>query len=117
MCVPHISVYWFVLCVYYREQIERVLNSERFPFILVGNKADLEDKREVFHDVSLRCANVWDVAYVETSAKTKNNVDKVCWSIYRNSNLKALSKDSSELRSVRIKRLLLRITIAFLRTK
>lgn len=62
---------------YFREQILRVKNDENIPFLLVGNKCDLEDKRKVsFQEASDR-AKQWGVPYVETSAKTREHVDKV----------------------------------------
>ena len=46
--------------------------------ILVGNKQDLADeRREVGTDEAESRARAWGVPYVETSAKTKVNVDKV----------------------------------------
>ena len=64
------------LCIY-REQILRVKNDENIPFLLVGNKADLEERRLVSVDEATARANEWKVSYVETSAKTRANVDKV----------------------------------------
>lgn len=56
----------------------RVKNDESIPFLLVGNKCDLNDKRKVsLADCTAR-AEQWNVPYVETSAKTRENVDKVC---------------------------------------
>ena len=60
-----------------REQILRVKNDDNIPFLLVGNKADLEDKRRVTVAESQAKAQQWNVPYVETSAKTRANVDKV----------------------------------------
>ncbi len=61
-----------------REQILRVKNEENIPFLLVGNKADLvDDKRQVSVDEANARAQGWKVNYVETSAKTRANVDKV----------------------------------------
>lgn len=67
----------------FREQILRVKNvnsdksDDSIPFLLVGNKADLEDKRQVpVEEAQQRCQQ-WKVPYVETSAKTRANVDKV----------------------------------------
>jgi Ras-related protein Ral-A len=70
--------------VFSREQILRVKNDENIPFLLVGNKADLEDKRQVTIEEAQGRAQQWNVPYVETSAKTRANVDKVgiettCW--------------------------------------
>uniref|UniRef100_A0A2R9A1C0 Small monomeric GTPase n=1 Tax=Pan paniscus TaxID=9597 RepID=A0A2R9A1C0_PANPA len=44
----------------FREQILRVKEDENVPFLLVGNKSDLEDKRPV-------SVKEWNVNYVETS--------------------------------------------------
>jgi len=61
----------------------RVKNDESIPFLLVGNKCDLNDKRKVpLSECQLR-AQQWAVPYVETSAKTRENVDKVSGSVHR----------------------------------
>lgn len=60
-----------------REQILRVKNDESIPFLLVGNKCDLNDKRKVSLAECQNRAQQWGVPYVETSAKTRENVDKV----------------------------------------
>lgn len=60
-----------------REQILRVKNDENIPFLLVGNKSDLHDKRKVTFQEASERARQWKVPYVETSAKTNENVDKV----------------------------------------
>lgn len=52
-------------------------NDENIPFLLVGNKADLDEKRQVTLDEANTRAQQWNVPYVETSAKTRANVDKV----------------------------------------
>lgn len=69
-------VQWcFLQC---REQILRVKEDENVPFLLVGNKSDLDDRRQVSADEAKARAEQWGVCYVETSAKTRANVDKVC---------------------------------------
>lgn len=60
-----------------REQILRVKNDDKIPFLLVGNKADLVERRAVGEDEASELAHVWQVPYVETSAKTRQNVDTV----------------------------------------
>ena len=45
--------------------------------ILVGNKSDLEDQRQVTKDFAMEKANEWQCPYVETSARTRDNVDRV----------------------------------------
>ncbi|XP_043264623.1 ras-like protein A isoform X2 [Colletes latitarsis] len=61
----------------FREQILRVKNDENIPFLLVGNKSDLQEKRKVSLAEAQARSQQWGVPYVETSAKTKENVDKV----------------------------------------
>ena len=60
----------------FREQILRVKSDDSIPFILVGNKADLTDRRQVGLRQAQDKAEAWRVPYVETSAKTRENVDK-----------------------------------------
>lgn len=61
-----------------REQVLRVKNDDRsIPFLLVGNKTDLESRRTVSQEVASEQARQWGVPYVETSAKTCQNVDRV----------------------------------------
>jgi len=67
----------------FREQILRVKSDERIPFLLVGNKMDLEERRQVNVDVAQSRAAQWNVPYVETSAKTRANVDKVFYDLMR----------------------------------
>lgn len=51
--------------------------EEAIPLLLVGNKSDLEERRQVSADEAAAKAAEWGVQYVETSAKTRANVDKV----------------------------------------
>uniref|UniRef100_A0A671PJ75 small monomeric GTPase n=1 Tax=Sinocyclocheilus anshuiensis TaxID=1608454 RepID=A0A671PJ75_9TELE len=63
----------------FRSQILRVKAEEdKIPLLLVGNKSDLEDRRQLSADEARTKADEWSVQYVETSAKTRANVDKVC---------------------------------------
>ncbi|KOB75093.1 Ras-related protein Ral-a, partial [Operophtera brumata] len=67
----------------FREQILRVKSDENIPFLLVGNKSDLAEKRRVPLDTCRDRAAAWQVPYVETSAKTRDNVDKVFFDLMR----------------------------------
>lgn len=61
-----------------REQILRVKAEEdKIPLLVVGNKSDLEERRHVSVEEARGKADEWGVQYVETSAKTRANVDKV----------------------------------------
>ena len=64
-----------------RERILRVKGDEQTPLILVGNKADLQEGREVTLAEAECMASSWGVLYVETSAKTKQNVDRVYYDL------------------------------------
>ena len=55
----------------FREHIIRVKSDESIPFILVGNKCDLNEKRKVSEGEARARAESWRVPYVETSAKTR----------------------------------------------
>ncbi|KAG9511391.1 Ras-related protein Ral-A, partial [Fragariocoptes setiger] len=67
----------------FREQILRVKNEESIPILLVGNKADLEDRRTVSQEAAKDQAEQWNIGYVETSAKTRQNVDAVFLELMR----------------------------------
>ncbi|XP_025095274.1 ras-related protein Ral-A-like isoform X2 [Pomacea canaliculata] len=67
----------------FREQILRVKGDESIPFLLVGNMIDLKDQRQVSYEEALKRAQEWNVQYVETSAKTRVNVDKAFYDLMR----------------------------------
>lgn len=61
-----------------REQILRVKAEEdKVPLLVAGNKSDLQERRQVPLEEARAKAEEWGVQYVETSAKTRANVDKV----------------------------------------
>ena len=66
-----------------REQILRVKSDEDVPFVLVGNKADLKDRRAVSEETAKEQASQWRVHYCETSAKTRHNVNEVFMDLLR----------------------------------
>ncbi|KAI9323290.1 small GTPase superfamily [Dichotomocladium elegans] len=61
----------------FRDQILRVLDDDTVPFILVGNKVDLAHLRKVSSSEAQQLAQEWGCPYLETSAKTRQNVDEV----------------------------------------
>jgi len=66
-----------------REQILRVKNTDSVPFLLLGNKSDLKERRKVERSEADFMARSWKVGYVETSAKTRENVDKAFFDLLR----------------------------------
>lgn len=69
-----------------RDQIQRVKGSERIPMILVGNKADLGHQREVPLEEGASLAQHWGCPYLETSAKSTQNVNELFIEIVREMN-------------------------------
>lgn len=69
----------------FRDQILRVKGadsaSDNIPFILIGNKSDLTNRRQIPVEEAERLAASWRVPYIETSAKTKDNVDRVFYDL------------------------------------
>lgn len=61
-----------------REQVMRIKGNSSVPIVLVGNKADLTETREVEPEVGVRIANSWGrTPFYETSAKYRLNVEEV----------------------------------------
>ena len=63
-----------------KEQLNIVLDADNntlIPIILVGNKCDLEEYRQVQSSDAQRLAEEWKVKYFETSAKNKININRI----------------------------------------
>ena len=63
-----------------KEQLNIVLDTDDntlIPIILVGNKCDLEEYRQVQSSDAQRLAEEWRVKYFETSAKNKTNINRI----------------------------------------
>merc|ERR1712117_717605 len=86
----------FQACQDFRDQILRVKSDETIPFVLVGNKCDLTEKREVSQSHAQNRAESWKVPYVETSAKTRENVDKVFFDLMRKIQSRKVDQDRSK---------------------
>merc|ERR1712244_162378 len=76
-----------------RDQIVRVKGSDKVPVLLGGNKVDLEAQREVPTVEGMALAQIWGCPFVESSAKSKMNVNEVFAEIVREMNMKPESKD------------------------
>ncbi|XP_069010837.1 LOW QUALITY PROTEIN: ras-related protein Ral-B-like [Embiotoca jacksoni] len=81
----------------FREQILRVKAEEdKIPLLVVGNKSDLEERRQVSVDEARGKAEEWGVQYVETSAKTRANVDKVFFDLMREVRSKKMAENKDK---------------------
>ncbi|XP_064143375.1 ras-related protein Ral-B isoform X1 [Loxodonta africana] len=81
----------------HREQILRVKAEEdKIPLLVVGNKSDLEERRQVPIEEARSKAEEWGVQYVETSAKTRANVDKVFFDLMREIRAKKMSENKDK---------------------
>eukprot|EP00026_Physarum_polycephalum_P016647 Phypoly_transcript_17606.p1 GENE.Phypoly_transcript_17606~~Phypoly_transcript_17606.p1 ORF type:complete len:165 (+),score=26.96 Phypoly_transcript_17606:220-714(+) len=56
--------------------ISSVTKNEHPCMIIVGNRSDLESERKVTKDMGLELAKTWNVPFIETSAKTDNNIQQ-----------------------------------------
>jgi len=51
--------------------------NDTYPIIVVGNKKDLEANRQVKNEQGENKAKEWECKFLETSAKTRENVDQM----------------------------------------
>ena len=67
----------------HRENVLRVKMDDRtLPIILVGNKMDLKSNRKVSYEEAADLSARWNIPYVETSARTRENVDRAFSEIF-----------------------------------
>eukprot|EP00168_Porphyra_purpurea_P007550 TRINITY_DN19501_c0_g1_i1.p2 TRINITY_DN19501_c0_g1~~TRINITY_DN19501_c0_g1_i1.p2 ORF type:complete len:201 (+),score=55.46 TRINITY_DN19501_c0_g1_i1:178-780(+) len=59
-----------------REKIKRIKDAKTVPMVLVGNKCDLEDERDVKKEEGEALAAEFECPFFETSAKDHINVDE-----------------------------------------
>lgn len=71
--------FWLTLS---RENVLRVKGDDpSLPIIMIGNKCDLSN-RKISAEEANALAQKWNIAYIETSAKTRENVDKAFSEIF-----------------------------------
>ena len=66
-----------------RDQITRVKGDNHIPVILVANKVDKEHQREVSTLEGMALAQVWSCPFLETSARTRTNVNDLFTEVVR----------------------------------
>ena len=87
----------------YKTQIERVRRADDIPVVLVGNKYDLENKREVSTEEGQALARQFGCPFYETSAALRHFVDDVYINLVREirKRERASLKNSDDQRSHR----------------
>ncbi|CAO3653201.1 unnamed protein product [Mucor hiemalis] len=65
------------------DQIARVKDLDSFPIILVGNKCDVEQDRQVPIQEGRALANHYGCEFIETSAKQRIRIDETFYGIVR----------------------------------
>jgi len=67
----------------FREQILRVKDKDKVPMIVVGNKCDLENERQVTTGEGQDLARSFGCPFMETSAKSRVNVEESFYQLVR----------------------------------
>jgi len=65
------------------EKILRTKDTDRVPIVLVGNKCDLKDERQVEYNEVAELAKKWGCPFFETSAKMKLNNEACFFELVR----------------------------------
>ena len=87
-----------------RYQILVVKDAFHVPMVLVGNKCDLENEREVSTDEGQSLARQWgNITFMETSAKSKINTSEIFYDLVR----QIISLQRKKLKARRRRRCLL----------
>lgn len=84
LCVYSITIEdSYRLLTNFHEQILRVTENDGIPFVVAGNKADLEDKRQVTKQQGQELAQKFNAPFLETSAKKNTNVTEAFFELVR----------------------------------
>lgn len=67
----------------FHKQILRVKDRDEFPMLMVGNKVDLEQHRQVWVEQAQELARHLKIPYIECSAKLRMNVDNAFYELVR----------------------------------
>jgi len=66
-----------------RGNIIRMKEAQDFPIMLVGNKKDLVDERQISEAEGKAQAEKFDISFVETSAKSNENISEAFFGLVR----------------------------------
>jgi len=77
------------------DKILRTKDLDQVPLVLVGNKCDLKDQRQVEYNEGSALARGWNCAFFETSAKIKLNNEACFFELVRQIRLQKKPAESS----------------------
>jgi small GTP-binding protein len=87
-------------CMKLHRDIIRIKDRQHVPMLLVGNKSDLRQNDIEFQARAMACS--MQIPYVETSARTRENIDDVFIQLVRMIR-KTKCSDTSDISSVTLK--------------
>src|SRR5690554_5439809 len=67
----------------YHDQAFRIKDTDWLPMVLVGNKCDLEEDRQVTKEEGEELAKEWGIPFFETSAKYRINIEECFFELVR----------------------------------
>ena len=67
----------------FKEQITRVKDKDKVPMVLIGNKCDLDQHRQIQTNEGQDLANSFGCPFFEASAKTRVNVEESFYQLVR----------------------------------
>lgn len=79
------------------DQIKTHCTSFSPQIILVGNKNDLEVQRQVSYEEGLTFASKNNLSFIESSAKTRNNINQIFETLVREVLNKRIFKEASNI--------------------
>jgi len=79
----------------FRDQILRVKDADTVPIVIVGNKCDLIDNREVSNVEGRDLAKSFGVPFFESSAKSRINVEEAFYELVRETRRQGVAKPSA----------------------
>lgn len=83
----------------FHDQILRVKDADKVPMVLVGNKCDMEEHRQVTVHEGQTIAQQWGIPFFETSAYTRCNVDEAFTDLAREIKKSLSPKDEKSRKS------------------
>jgi len=89
----------FVGMQYYRDKILQTKEVKWHPMVLIGNKCDLTQTREVSRTEGVNLAKSWGIPFFESSAKNRVNIEQLvnllCYEVLCYEGLSSPLKDST----------------------